>query len=396
MKSGFSTRAIHIGQEPDPATGSIVAPIHQTSTFAQQALGRNKGYEYARVSNPTRSALETNLAALEGGALPFAAAFAFASGMAATNAVLTLLNAGDHVICQDRLYGGSVRLFQQVLRRFGVEFTYVDASRVENLQAALRANTRLLFLESPTNPLMTVIDLRTCCAWAKKHQVLSAVDNTFLSPYFQRPLELGADIVIHSTTKYLNGHSDGIGGAVIVRDPELGARVKFVQKAAGAILAPFECWLLLRGVKTLAVRMRRHEANAMKIARWLARRPNVLAVHYPGLPGHPQHRLARRQMSGFGGMLSFDLGTRARAARFFARLRVFALAESLGGVESLAAYPTTMSHAGVSAAERKAMGIGDGLVRLSVGIEDVDDLISDLEQALRTLPASSGKGRRPR
>jgi cystathionine beta-lyase/cystathionine gamma-synthase len=384
--TGFSTRAIHAGQGPDPATGAVVVPIYQTATFAQEALGHNKGYEYARVSNPTRTALETNLAALEGGA----AALAFASGMAATNAVLTLLSAGDHVLCQDHLYGGTVRLFNQILRRFGVEFTYVDASRVENLEAAVRPNTRLLFLETPTNPLMRLIDLRACTSWAHKHRLTVAVDNTFMTPYFQRPLELGADIVIHSTTKYLNGHSDGIGGAVIAKDAETAARVKFIQKAAGAILAPFECWLLLRGVKTLAVRMRQHEANAMEVARWLVKQRKVGAVHYPGLAGQSeyeraQHKLARRQMSGFGGMLSFDLGSRTRVARFVKRLRVCALGESLGGVESLIAHPATMSHAGISAGERAAMEIGDGLLRLSVGIEDCDDLISDLDQALRAV-----------
>ncbi len=361
-KRGFSTLSIHAGQSSDPATGAIVAPIYQTSTFAQEGLGRNKGYEYARVSNPTRTALETNLAVLEGGALESTSAFAFASGMAAIDAVLSTLSAGDHVICQDNLYGGTVRLFNQILTRFGMEFTYVDASRVENLEAARRPNTRLLFLETPTNPLMRLIDLAACSKWAARHGLLTAVDNTFMTPYFQRPLELGADIVIHSTTKYINGHSDGIGGAVVARDPEVAAKIKFMQKAAGAILAPFECWLLLRGVKTLGVRMRQHDANAREVARWLASHKKIGVVHYPGLPDHPQHKLARRQMSGFGGMLSFDLGSRARAAKFFERLRIFSLAESLGGVESLVAHPATMSHAGIS-----------------------EDLISDLEQALRAV-----------
>lgn len=380
LKTGFATRAIHEGQQPDPATGAIVPPIYQTATFAQPALGRNKGYEYARVSNPTRTALEANLAALEGGV----AALAFSSGMAAINAVLTTLSAGDHVLCQDNLYGGTVRLFNQVLRRSGIEFDYIDVSSIQNMDAALRPNTRLLYLETPTNPLMRLIDLKSCCGWARKHGLLTAVDNTFMTPYFQRPIEFGADLVIHSTTKYLNGHSDGIGGAVVAKDAEVAARVKFIQKAAGAILAPFECWLLSRGIKTLAVRMRQHEANAQEVARWLVKH-GAGVVHYPGLAEHPQHALARRQMAGFGGMLSFDLGTKARVAKFVRRLRVISLGESLGGVESLIAHPATMSHAGISAKERAAMQIGDGLLRLSVGIEDCDDLISDLKQAWRAV-----------
>ncbi len=380
-ETGFSTRAIHAGQAPDPLTGAIIPPLYLTSTYALEDVDKTKGFLYSRVGNPTRKALETNLAALEGGT----AALAFASGMAAINAVMTLLNAGDHVICQDNLYGGSVRLFNQILRRFGIEFTYVDPSSPANLDAALRPNTKLLYLETPTNPLMHLIDLKLCAQWARRRKLLTAVDNTFMTPYYQRPIELGIDIVIHSTTKYLNGHSDGIGGAVVVNGAELAARLHFIQKAAGAILAPMECWLISRGVKTLAVRMRQHSANAMTIARWLAKQNKVRVVHYPGLPDHPQHKLARRQMSGFGGMLSFDLGTEARARRFAKRLKVFALGESLGGVESLIAYPKTMSHAGISAEERAGMGIGDGLLRVSAGIEDVADLIGDLQQALRAV-----------
>jgi cystathionine beta-lyase/cystathionine gamma-synthase len=378
--SKFATRAIHVGQAPDPATGAVVQPIHQASTFAQKKLGHYDGYLYSRVGNPTRAALEECLASLEGGA----ASFAFGSGMAAINAVASLLNAGDHVLCQNNLYGGTVRLFNQIVRRFGVEFSYVDASP-EAFEAAVRPNTRLLYLETPTNPLLQIVDLRACCRWARRHKLAVAVDNTFLTPYCQQPIESGADFVIHSTTKYLNGHSDGIGGAIICKNPADAERIKFVQKAAGAVLAPFECWLVLRGVKTLAVRMRQHEANAMAIAKWLRKQSKVRAVHYPGLPDHPQHQLARRQMSGFGGMLSFDLGTRVRAERFVERVRLFAFAESLGGVESLLAHPATMSHAGITAAERKAMGIGEGLLRLSAGIEDAADLIADLEGALRTV-----------
>jgi cystathionine beta-lyase/cystathionine gamma-synthase len=381
----FATRAIHVGQQPDPATGAVVAPIHQASTFAQKTLGKYDGYLYSRVGNPTRAALEACLASLEGGV----AAFAFGSGMAAINAVASLLNAGDHVLCQDNLYGGTVRLFNQVVSRFGVEFTYVDASpdpAIEaRLNAGLRPNTRLLYLETPTNPLLQVVDLRACCRWARRHKLAVAVDNTFLTPYFQRPIESGADFVIHSTTKYLNGHSDGIGGAVICRSPEDADRIKFLQKAAGAVLAPFECWLVLRGVKSLAVRMRQHEANAMAIAKWLRTQKKVRAVHYPGLSDHPQHKLARRQTSGFGGMLSFDLETQASASRFVEHVRLFAFAESLGGVESLLAHPATMSHAGITAQERAAMGIGEGLLRVSAGIEDAADLIADLEQALRAV-----------
>lgn len=374
----FSTRAIHVGQSPDRETGAVVPPLHLTSTYAQETLGDYKGYLYSRISNPTRNALEETLASLEGGA----GAIAFASGMAAINAVAGLLKAGDHVLCQDRLYGGTVRLFNQVLTRFGVEFSYVDVSDPSKMSAAVRPETRLLYLETPTNPLLEMVDLRACCQWARGHKLPVAVDNTFMSPYFQRPIELGADFVIHSTTKYLNGHSDGIGGAVVCRTAEDVAKLKFIQKAAGAILAPFECWLIQRGIKSLAVRMRQHEANAMAIARWLRKQSKVRSVHYPGLPGHPQHLLARKQMSGFGGMLSFDLGTRRRAERFASRTRIFVLAESLGGVESLLAHPATMSHAGISAEERAAMKIGDGLIRLSVGIEDSSDLIADLEQAL--------------
>jgi cystathionine beta-lyase/cystathionine gamma-synthase len=388
----FATRAIHAGQQPDPATGAVVPPIHQASTFAQKTLGGYEGYLYSRVGNPTRAALEECLASLEGGA----ASFAFGSGMAAINGVVSLLNTGDHVLCQNNLYGGTVRLFNQVVRRFGVEFTYVDASP-DAFEAAVRPNTRLLYLETPTNPLLQIVDLRACCTWARRlnerrtspgwrrHKLAVAVDNTFLTPYFQRPLESGADFVIHSTTKYLNGHSDGIGGAVICKNLAEAEKIKFVQKAAGAVLAPFECWLVLRGIKTLAVRMRQHEANAMAIARWLRRQSKVRAVHYPGLPDHPRHMLARRQMSGFGGMLSFDLGSRACAKRFVERVRIFAFAESLGGVESLLAHPATMSHAGITAPERAAMGIGEGLLRVSAGIEDAADLIGDLEQALRAV-----------
>ncbi len=375
-KCGFSTRAIHDGQEPDPATGAVVPPIYQTSTFAWEELGKNKGYEYARVSNPTRKALETNLASLEGGC----AGLAFASGVAAINAVLSLLDSGDHVIAQDRLYGGTVRLFNAVLKRFGIGFTYVSADSPET---ALRPKTKMLYLETPTNPLMELIDLKAASAWAHAHGLRVVVDNTFMTPYFQRPLELGADIVVHSTTKYLNGHSDGIGGAAVFRHQEDAERARFIQKAAGAILSPMDSWLVSRGIKTLAVRMRQHEQNARALAGWLAAQKKIKRVYYPGLPDHPGHELARRQMSGFGGMVSFDLGSLDAAKRFFKGIMLCLLAESLGGVETLVAHPPTMSHAALTPEERAHMGIGDGLVRLSVGLEDVEDLKADLDRALQ-------------
>lgn len=379
--TGFSTRAIHAGQEPDPATGAVVTPIYQTSTFANEDIDKNKGYLYSRVSNPTRAALEQNLAALEGGV----AGLAFASGMAAIDAVVRLLNPGDHIITQTNMYGGTIRLLKGVMQRGGIETSHVDVNDPKELERALRPSTRLLYLESPTNPLMEIIDLRAAAAWGRAHNLRVAVDNTFLTPYYQRPLELGADLVIHSTTKYLNGHSDGIGGAVVAARAEDSDQIRFLQKAAGAILGPFDSWLVLRGIKTLAVRMRQHSENALAVAHWLTGNPKVKRVYYPGLPDHPQHALARSQMSGFGGMLSFDLGSVDIARRFFKGLRLFPLAESLGGVETLVAHPATMSHAYLTPEERARMGIGDGLVRLSVGIEDVADIIADLEQSLRSI-----------
>ncbi len=376
--TGFSTRAIHAGQDPDPATGAVVTPIYQTSTFANEDIDKNKGYLYSRVSNPTRAALEQNLAALEGGAV----GLAFASGMAAIDAVVRLLNPGDHIISQTNMYGGTIRLLKGVMERNGIEASHVDVNDAKELDRVLRPSTRLLYLESPTNPLMEIIDLRSAAAWGRAHGLRVAVDNTFLTPYYQRPLELGADLVIHSTTKYLNGHSDGIGGAVVAARAEDAEPIRFLQKAAGAILGPFDSWLVLRGIKTLAVRMRQHSENALAIAQWLKGQPKVKRVYYPGLPDHPQYALARSQMSGFGGMLSFDLGSVDIARKFFRALRLFPLAESLGGVETLVAHPATMSHAYLTADERARMGIGDGLVRLSAGIEDVADIIADLEQAL--------------
>lgn len=375
---GFATDAIHVGQEPDPETGAIIVPIYQTSTFVQEELGKHKGYEYARTANPTRAALERNLACLEGGQH----AYAFASGMAAINAVMTLEKAGDHIVAGHNLYGGTFRLFERVLRDFHLEFTYVNTSRMEEVEKAFRPNTRLLFIESPTNPVMEITDIAACAQLAHARGVRLVVDNTFMSPYFQRPLELGADIVIHSTTKYLNGHSDGVGGAVITNDAQLAERLRFIQNAAGAILGPFDCWLVLRGVKTLAVRMRQHNLNGMAIASFLAQHPKVNCVHYPGLPSHPQHELAKKQMSGFGGMLSFETGSLENAKKLLKSVRVCSLAESLGGVETLISHPATMTHASIPPEERRRIGITDGLVRISVGIEDQDDLIRDLDQAL--------------
>ncbi len=375
---GFATDAIHVGQEPDPATGAIIVPIYQTSTFVQEELGKHKGFEYARTGNPTRAALERNLARLERGRF----AYAFASGMAAINAVLTLFKSGDHVLAGHNMYGGTFRLFERVLKDFGLEFSYVNTSRLENIQKAFKANTKMLFIETPTNPVMEITDLAATAKIAHEHGAVLAVDNTFMSPYFQRPLELGADIVVHSTTKYLNGHSDGVGGAAILNDQALAERLKFLQNAAGAVLGPFDSWLVLRGVKTLAVRMRQHNENGLAIAQFLSKHPKVQKVHYPGLPSHPQHELAKRQMTGFGGMLSFETGSLEKARVVLKSVRLCSLAESLGGVETLISHPASMTHASVPAEERARIGITDGLVRISAGIEDVEDLIADLEQAL--------------
>jgi cystathionine beta-lyase/cystathionine gamma-synthase len=376
--AGFATRCIHAGQVPDPGTGAIITPIFQTSTYVQDALGSHKGYEYARTQNPTREALEANVAALESGA----AGFAFASGMAAIAAVTARLETGDHVVVTDNTYGGTFRLFERVLRRYGLQFTYVDTGRLDLVEAAFTASTRLLFLETPTNPVLALTDLSAAAELAHRRGVSVVVDNTFASPAIQRPLELGADLVLHSTTKYLNGHSDSIGGIVIARHEADIEWLRFYQNSAGAILSPFDSWLVLRGTKTLAVRMAQHNVNGMALAEFLAGHPKVRRVYYPGLASHPQHALAARQMRGFGGMLSFDLGSLEHARRLLNRVRLMALAESLGGVESLISHPATMTHASVPADRREAIGITDGLVRISAGIEDLDDLKADLTQAL--------------
>ena len=374
----FSTICLHAGQEPDPATGAIITPIYQTSTYVQEELGKHKGYEYGRTQNPTRMALERNIAAIEGGK----AGFAFASGMAAIGAIATLLKAGDHVVVSDNTYGGTFRLFDKVLTRSQLSFSYVDTSKLDLVERAITPATRMLFVETPSNPIMTLTDLRAAADLAHRHDVRLVVDNTFASPYVQRPIEFGADIVTHSTTKYLNGHSDSIGGiAIAVRDDDI-EWLKFIQNAAGAILGPFDSWLVLRGTKTLPLRMVQHNANGLALAQFLAVHAKVRHVNYPGLPSHPQHDLAKRQMRGFGGMLSFDLGSLEAARRVLNGVRLHALAESLGGVETLISHPATMTHASVPAAHRAALGITDGLVRISAGIEDIDDLRDDLAQAL--------------
>ncbi|TMC22086.1 MAG: cystathionine gamma-synthase [Chloroflexi bacterium] len=375
----FSTKAIHAGQEADPTTGAIMTPIYQTSTYAQTGMGEHKGYEYARTGNPTRSALEACIAALENGTY----GLAFASGLAAENTVLSLLSAGDHIVSCDDLYGGTYRIFERVMRRYNVETSYVGASTSAEYERAMRPNTRLIWLETPTNPLLSLVDIRAVADIAHRHNVLLVVDNTFCSPYFQQPLELGADIVLHSTTKYINGHSDVIGGALVTNNQAVYEALKFHQNAAGAVPGPFDVWLTLRGVKTLAVRMRQHEANALAVAKFLSEHPRVEKVFYPGLPSHPDHQLAMRQMSGFGGMVSFQFrGVLEDVDRVVRRFKIFTFAESLGGVESLVCHPASMTHGSIPREIREARGLTDTLLRLSVGIEDLEDLLKDLEQAL--------------
>jgi cystathionine beta-lyase/cystathionine gamma-synthase len=377
---GFATRAIHAGQEPDPTTGAVTVPIYQTSTYAQEALGHNKGYEYARTHNRTRAALEANLASLESGRY----GFCFATGLAATNTLIQTLSAGDHVVCGNNTYGGTYRLFDRVWKRHGIDFTFVDCTDPSGVEAAFRPETRLVWLETPTNPLMQLADIRDISARARRRDITVVVDNTFMTPYFQRPLELGADVVMHSVTKYLNGHSDMVGGALVTRDDALAEKLRFLQNASGAVPGPMDCWLALRGTKTLAVRMERHDANARQLAEFLERHQHVSKVFFPGLDSHPQHALAKCQASGFGGMISFIPGDGSLAAgeRVFNRFHLFTRAESLGGVESLVCHPASMTHASVPREVRLGMGFADGLLRLSVGIEEAEDLRADLEQAL--------------
>jgi len=375
---GFSTRAIHAGQPPEPTTGAVSVPIFQTSTYVQEGLGENKGFEYARLHNPTRHALEANIASLERGL----AGQAFASGMAATSALMTLLSAGDHTVVSRNVYGGTYRLFTKILERYGLTFTWVDTTDLAAVEAAMTPATRLLFLETPTNPMMEVTDIAAAAEIAHAHGAVVAVDNTFLSPYLQRPLELGADVVLHSATKFLNGHSDLLSGLLVSSRPEHAEAFAFAQKSTGGVPSPFECFLVLRGVKTLAVRMERHETNARAVANYLVGHPKVRRVLYPGLADHPGHDLQKRQARGFGSMITLDMGTLEAAKTLLAGVRVIVLAESLGGVESLISHPATMTHSSVEPAKRIELGITDSMVRISVGIEDLTDLMADLDRAL--------------
>lgn len=379
MEHRFETRVIHAGCEPDPGTGAIMTPIFQTSTYVQESPGKHKGYDYSRTHNPTRTALEKNIASLEEGSY----GLAFSSGMSAISAVTQLFNTGDHIICCDDVYGGTFRLFDKVLKRYKLEFDFADLTNPRSLERYIRDNTRLVWLESPSNPLLKLIDIEATAAIAKRKNILVVVDNTFATPFFQRPLKLGADIVMHSTTKYLNGHSDVIGGALVTNDRELYDRLQFLQNAVGAVPGPFDCFLVLRGIKTLAVRMERHQENAMKVAQFLENHPKVRKVIYPGLKSHPQHELAKKQMSGFGGIIAFFIrGGLEAARRFLERVKIFSLAESLGGVESLIEHPAIMTHASLPKEVREKLGISDELIRISAGIENVDDLTGDLEQTL--------------
>src|SRR5882724_641311 len=378
---GFATRAIHSGQEPDPLTGAVTVPIYPTSTYVQEELGKHKGYEYSRVSNPTRDRLETNLASLEGGV----ASRVFASGMAAINAICAMYKSGDHVVCGHNLYGGVPRLFDQVLSGYGIEFTYVDTSNASNVERAIRKSTRMVYVETPTNPLMALSDIEAIARITRRKKVELVVDNTFMSPFFQQPIALGADMVVHSTTKFLNGHSDGLGGVVVCTRQDQADQLAFVQKAAGAILSPFECWLILRGTKTLAVRMLQHDSNGRQVADFLAGHKKVKKVFYPGLKDHPQHDLAKRQMSGFGSMITFELGSLKNAQKMLRKVRICSLGESLGGVETLISHPATMTHAALGEKGRKSIGLTDGMVRISVGVEDANDIIEDLDEALKAI-----------
>lgn len=386
-KRDFATEAIHAGQKPDSGTGAIITPIYQTSTYVQQSPGVHKGYEYGRTGNPTRKALEENIATLESGKY----GFAFSSGMAATSAVMGLVKAGDHIIATENVYGGTYRFFKQIMTDYGLSFSFVDTSDLGNVERAIKPNSRLLFIETPTNPMLLLTDLAEASKLCHQHDLLLAVDNTFLSPYFQRPLELGADLVLHSTTKYINGHSDVIGGIVIVNNEKLAERMAFLQNAVGAVPSPFDCWLLLRSTKTLHLRMQKHNENAIQIADHLNNHSKIEKVYYPGLHSHPQIDLAKKQQldphgqPGFGGMISFEMGSYERSKTVLESVLLFSLAESLGGVESLISHPASMTHASIPKADREAYGFTDGLLRISVGIESATDLIEDLEQALQKI-----------
>jgi cystathionine beta-lyase len=386
----FSTKAIHSGQEPDSTTGAIIPPVYQTSTYVQEGLNQHKGFEYARTQNPTRFALEECLAALEGAKY----GLCFGSGLAAEGNIMNLLSSGDHVICGDDVYGGTYRLFEKVWKRYGITFTYVDASDASKVRAVIQPNTKMIWIETPTNPLLRLCDIKAIAEVAKAGKQITVVDNTFASPYLQNPIALGADIVVHSVTKYIGGHSDVIGGAVLTSRDDLYETLKFHQNAVGAVPGPWDCWLVLRGVKTLAVRMEAHQKNAMTIAQYLEKHPAVEKVMYPGLPSHPQHALAKAQMNGFGGMVSFVLkGGEESARQFLGSTKLFSLAESLGGVESLVCHPVSMTHGSIPKAERDARGVVDALVRLSVGIEDIDDLVKDLEAGLAKVTVLAGSAK---
>jgi cystathionine gamma-lyase len=376
---GFSTRAVHAGQIIEPLAGAVMTPIFQTSTYVQTGLGKHRGYEYARTQNPTREALERNVASLEGGTH----GFAFGSGLAALDAVLKLFQAGDHIVCGENVYGGSHRLMERIYGNLGLQVSFVDMRDISRIEQAVTPATRMIYCETPTNPMMNLTDLAAVGELARAHGCLYVVDNTFATPYFRRPLEYGAEVILHSTTKYLNGHSDMVGGLLVTSRDDTAEQLGFIQNASGAVPGPMDCWLALRGIKTLPLRMRQHDLNGRRVAEWLTHQAMVTRVYYPGLPSHPQHELACRQMSGFGGMISMDLGDPARARKFVERTRVFVLAESLGGVESLIGHPASMTHASVPLAMRQAMGLTDSLIRLSCGVEDADDLVDDLDQALR-------------
>ncbi|MHB9010866.1 MAG: cystathionine gamma-synthase [Ignavibacteriaceae bacterium] len=375
---GFSTDAIHAGQKPDPVTGAVITPIYQTSTYAQEELGKNKGYEYGRTHNLTRQALEANIAALEKGKY----GIAFGSGLAATHALMSLVKSGDHVVISNNVYGGTYRLFELVMKDYGLTFSWVNTSDLKNIESAIKPNTKLVYLETPTNPMLNLTDLAGAAEICRKYNLISIVDNTFMSPYFQNPLTLGCDIVLHSTTKYINGHSDVIGGIIVTSDDKIHERIRYIQNAAGGVPSPFDCWLILRSTKTLAVRMERHNKNAIELANFLVESKIAKKVYYPGLPDHPHHELAKKQMRGFGGMISVDFGDVEKAKKILKNVKIFTLGESLGGVESLISHPASMTHASVPKEEREKMGLTDSLVRLSVGIEDIEDLIDDIKEAL--------------
>ncbi|MHB8852464.1 MAG: cystathionine gamma-synthase [Ignavibacteriaceae bacterium] len=376
---GFSTDAIHAGQKPDPVTGAVITPIYQTSTYAQEELGKNKGYEYGRTHNLTRQTLEANIAALEKGKY----GIAFGSGLAATHALMSLVKSGDHVVISNNVYGGTYRLFELVMKDYGLTFSWVNTSDLKNIESAIKPNTKLVYLETPTNPMLNLTDLAGAAEICRKYNLISIVDNTFMSPYFQNPLTLGCDIVLHSTTKYINGHSDVIGGIIVTSDDKIHERIRYIQNAAGGVPSPFDCWLILRSTKTLAVRMERHNKNAIELANFLVESKIAKKVYYPGLPDHPHHELAKKQMRGFGGMITVDFGDVEKAKKILKNVKIFTLGESLGGVESLISHPASMTHASVPKEEREKMGLTDSLIRLSVGIEDIEDLIDDIKEALK-------------